>query len=156
MTFPVTVFEDRRIEPNAIVTHTHCECPLGKDDLHFDQPGTCMSKGIPDSLPSDPIRLIAYDRFQFDRSTLHQYAKIRPGTGVVDFLELVPQVRERLWQISAFGSSHPKLADGLPALIDRRQASVDCDIDVVCGLLRPVRQEPAYGLESEHHSLKAL
>src|ERR1700736_4186951 len=77
MPFPVTGFQDRRIEPNAIVTHTHCECPLRKDDLHFDQPGTCMSKGIPDALPSDAINLIAHDRFQCDRSTLYQNPKIR-------------------------------------------------------------------------------
>src|SRR5882724_5875212 len=83
MPFPVTVLEDRRIEPNAVVTHTHCECPLGKDDFHFDQPGTCMLKGIPDSLPGDAIHLIAHDRYQCDLSTLYQNAKIRRGAPVV-------------------------------------------------------------------------
>src|SRR6266404_5088823 len=156
MSISVAWCQHGRIETNAIIPHAYREGPLTKDALHFHPLGTCMSEGIADAFPNDPISLITHDRLEIDHMSLHQHAIIWRSVLIVEVLELLAQMRERLRQVSAQRCGCPQLADGLPALIDRRQASLDCNIEVICSLAGAVRQKPADGFEPEHHSLKSL
>src|SRR6266702_6545342 len=101
MSLSVAWCQHGRIETNAIIPHAYREGPLTKNALHFDPPGTCMSEGIADGLPNDAICLITHDRLEIDRVSLHQHAIIWRSVWLVDVLELLAQMRERLRQVSA-------------------------------------------------------
>ena len=80
-----------------------------------------------------------------------------PGRSIEFWLELAAQVRKRLRQISSLRVRPPEARQRpcRPSLIAARPRSIATS-RCSAASSRPVRQQPAYGFESEHHSLKAL
>jgi len=143
------------IDAHAVIAHPQAEGRLPEIKFRLDMARARVLDCIAKRLTGNPIHLIAHQRSESARLSLNKHA-VRGWRVALTRFELIPQICHQLFQIALNDRGRSKVRHRFPPLDNGLVCSIQRALEFLDGFARPVRQQVANSLESEHQALKAL
>ena len=148
-----------RVDALAVVADTQLKLAVIVPHLHFNPTSAGVQEGIAQGLTGNPIDVVANDRAKSSWRAVDGHIECcRVCARVIrlskrKFLAKTP---ERDGEIIGGSRRGSQALDGVPSLPDRLRALLECDIQPLLGVERPIGENVGRGLKAKHDAMKAL